>query len=173
MASMSSYVLKIAGSFDGRPEENANIIQRIDQAFGDPPKEGTGVPDKTPGDGWPNGFVLQGYRLCVWRRDPGPTEHFDPDDSDYYKKVTDTKATKYVTQYTFFTEVNRFRLGTLFAKREEMLPEVKWFYHYAQYEWYRALLRILKTINNEMIPEKQRIHPIWFCDWRWYCGDGM
>jgi hypothetical protein len=172
MASMASYVLKIAGSIDGRPEENADLIKRIDQAFGDRPEKGTGIPDKTPGHGWPAGFMLQGYRLCVWRRDAGPTERFDPYDPKYLEKVKVKEATRYVTQYTFFAEVNQFRLGSLYEKRDVMLPEVRWFYHYPQYQWYRDLLKILDDIRK-MVPKKRVIQPIWFSEWRWYCGDGM
>lgn len=162
MPSRASYLLIIAGRLKGDPSTNSRIVSQINAEFADPPRAGAGEPAppgaKLPyGAGWPEGFVLKDYKICVWSRD-----------ADAYGPKRDE------TLYTFRAEIHHSRPGSLYDNRIAMLPEVGWFYNYRDYRWHVDLIEKLRRVNEKIAKENKEklIAPIWFCAYQWYCGNG-
>lgn len=158
MPSRSSYLLIISGRLKGDPQKNENIIKKVKAKFPEPGRPYVGRPakakDKKPyGAGWPQGFVLADYGVCVWR----------PQAEAYGRGET---------QFTFRAEIHHSRPGTLFANRAQMLPEVRWFYNYRRYKWHYQLVETLREVNEEIVPKGLLIEPIWLRTYQWYCGNG-
>ncbi len=159
MPSRASYLLVIAGRLDGTPNSNASIISQINKQLAEPPPgPGAGeraVGQQTPyGVGWPEGFVLREYDVCVWGAE-----------ADEYGPKRDQ------TLYTFRAEIHHSRPRSLYDNREAMLPHVEWFYGYRDYQWHVDLINRLGNVNGKIAREKL-IEPIWFCAYQWYCGNG-
>lgn len=139
MPTHSSYLLRLMGT-----TTDSKLAGAFTQFFGSRPHHDAGVPDQKPGQGWPDGFLLQGYETCVWE----PGEEPAPDGQG--------------TLLSFRAEAHRIRSGSLFANRATMVPEVQWFYHSLEYRWHMDLKAWLQ----------QSGYAIKFHTWQWYCGDG-
>jgi hypothetical protein len=147
MPSRASYVLKVAGALKGAPRANARLIGDFQRIF--PPRP----PGRARRGGWPGGFVLGGYGVCLWS---STAEAYAPERDQ--------------TLLTFRSEISVLAPGQLYDNREAFLRHVRWFYHYREQPWHRELSARLRELN-----ERYRDHiicPIWFRDWQWYCGNG-
>lgn len=100
MPSRASYLLIIAGKLRGDLVES-DIVSQIKKEFAKPKGSGAGAPaapgeNKPYGVGWPNGFVLKNYDLCVWSAE---AELYGPDRDQ--------------TLFTFRAEIHHSRRGSL------------------------------------------------------------
>lgn len=156
MASRAQYVLKIAGRLDGAfaPREVEDALEGLFDA----PSAEEGLPDKMDTAGWPNGFVLVGYRRCQWDL-----------------AIDHPHANQ--TMITFRAEIHHTLPNSLYQNRVEMLRHVHWFYHYRDYRWWTELSARLENEANPALLSRFKQTPclrerLWFRDWQWYCGNG-
>lgn len=161
MPSRSSYLLIVSGRLKGNLEKEKNIstiVEKIKEKFQKPQRPYRGKPagpkeKRLYGAGWPQGFVLENYGVCVW----------SPEAEPYGRDET---------KFTFRAEVHHSRPRTLYDNRDEMLPEVKWFYSYRDYKWHYELIETLREVNEEIVRKELLIEPIWLHTYQWYCGNG-
>lgn len=166
MASRAQYTLKVGGRLKGNLGKTAfdKIEEKLDKIFKSA-TAGTAAFDNEPGDGWPKGFILKNYSVCQWALSlDKPYEPKHPDDKEKYKNYSAE------VMVTFRAEVHHNREGSLFLNRLDMLPDVKWFYHYRNYKWHTELMEKLDELNEEF--KDVLTERIWFRDWQWYCGNG-
>jgi len=155
MPARGSYLLKIAGKLQGDLVKSA-LVKQVEREFPRPPGPGKGDPDSIPGPGWPEGFVLKEYQVCDW----------------VVETELDTASPTPATLFTFRAEVHHSRTGSLYDNRDRMLKEVRWFYHYREYQWHKDLLKLLTKLNERIEKEAKLVEKITYCHWQWYCGDG-
>jgi len=151
MPSRGSYLLRVGGTLKGDLTANGAIIEEIRKFFEQRPKQGAASFDAKPGAPWPDGFVLKDYHVCAWD----------------LKVEEENKE----TLISFRAEPHHILSGTLYANKDVMVPEVRWFYHSPEYKWHMDLKAKLRAWNQKIGPENL-ICWIWFRDWQWYCGNG-
>lgn len=150
MPARASYELKISGELAGPLDSFQSFTERVKQVLPSTP------PAATPGGGWPGGFLLNGYKTCLW-------------DSRVEQSSAD------ITTVSFFAEVNIIAAGSIHDSRARLLHDVTWFYHYRDEQWYQELSAALQQLNAEFIKQHGQANlrsRIQFHTWRWYCGNG-
>lgn len=155
MASRGQYLLRIGGRLEGNFKES-DVLEALGDIFDAPTKEPAGVPGKKDAGGWPEGFILVGYKACQWDL---KVDNPHPDQ----------------TMVSFRAEIHHTFPNSLYQNRVEMLKHVEWFYYYREYKWWKDLNKKLKDANGSVQKRfKQHCPPerIWFRDWQWYCGNG-
>lgn len=176
MPTRTSYLLRLSGRLDGKWVESdprnkdkripIGVMKEIIEQFGARPesKDAAGEPaaenapppsldQKGHGVGWPEGFVLKGYDVCEWC----------PDAEEYQGEQT---------LFNLRVEAHRSQPGTLYDNDKDILPKVRWFYTYRDYEWHRDLKRRLYKANDLAKAKGVLIEPIWFREYQIYCGNG-
>lgn len=176
MSSRAQYLLKIGGRLQARKTKDLtdalvkDLKKDLAVVFKNP-GPGTGAFKSKPGAGWPEGFVLAGYKVCQW--DVSVDRPFEPSHPDDEKAKEGASKTKDPwpedVMVTFRGEIHRSHEGSLFLNRHSMIPDVQWFYHYRYYLWHSQLKQELGTLNKKYAPDL--IERIWFRDWQWYCGN--
>jgi hypothetical protein len=150
MSVRASYVLRIGGRLSGAPNANREAIQAFHKVL--PPK-----PPKGKGQGWPEGFVLPGYRICQWRSE---AERGGQEDQ---------------TRLSFRAEVTLVVSGAVYDNRAPLLRHVAWFYGHRAKRWHKQLKARLLKLNQDYVTARGHetvIEQIWFREWQWYCGNG-
>lgn len=154
MASRGQYLLRIGGRLRGDVQERA-VRRMLGGIFDEPKGPGRGVPGETNVGGWPAGFILRNYIPCQWQ-------------------LSIDHPRRNETMIGFRAEIHHTLPGSLFDNRQIMLPQVRWFYNYRRYRWYRELIERLNGINANLTGEFRQalVERVWFRDWQWYCGNG-
>src|SRR5258708_19097577 len=150
MPARASYELKISGELAGSVDSLRSFGPSIrDVLPSTPPKSARGA-------GWPAGFVLDGYKTCLW---DSRIEAYSPT----------------ITTISFFAELNIIVEGSIYDSRARLIEDVTWFYHYRDQPWYQELAARLRQLNEDFIAKhgqpalRSRIQ---FQSWKWYCGNG-
>jgi hypothetical protein len=161
MPAMAWYELKATAVLKGPLSDNKKQIDEFKAVF--PETKPPSATEWTPLLGWPQGFMLPGYKDAFWI--------CDADEVDSFRSAQALGGDK-VTLLTFHVQLWKKFPGTLFKNRAAMLDEVKWFYEYCDKPWYRELKEKINDLNASFLAAGRLIGRADFRDWKWYCGNG-
>ena len=150
MPALAQYVLRVSGRLEGEKSSLGDSKAQFDEIFKRPD---CSAKDRDSGEGWPQGVWLPDYDLCHW-----------------HLAVETPKRDPSTTLFDFRTEINRTKEGQLYDNRKEMLLDVDWFYNSVEKKWNRDLKEQLMGFNDRW--KQLLLCRLWFCEWRWYCGNG-
>jgi hypothetical protein len=150
MPALAQYVLRNCGHFKGEKEALIDAEAEFNGIFQKPDRS---AKSREGDEGWPHGVWLPSYNLCHWKATVETPQRY-PD----------------VTLFDFRAEINGTKSGQLYDNKYEMLKDVEWFYSSVEKKWHKELVSHITGFNERW--KGKVLCRLWFCEWRWYCGNG-